>query len=406
MPNPRSYSQITRHGPLPSVTRIAFAPPHPLRAIVPRHHPRHRRRSAGQAVQGARCSSLTRRPACRATLETDAEGRYEASNLRPGTYRVEVVTTNFKKFERTGVLVRAAGTALVDVTLELGGVNETVTVSAEARQQHHAREPGDRPRPRRAAAPRPAAQQPRHPVVPAPQPERGRRRRRHPVPGRQDLRRVVHPGRTGVDQRHLRHHRQLRAWPRRDLGDHGALELLQRRVRRPGGRRRDDQARRQQLPRHQLLRLQQRQPERADLQPDARGRRARRSPLRHARAPVGRKHRRPARSAARCSSIANYEGSNNKAIFGGWPGDRSDGGDAERRLPRHRDHPARPADRAALPGSGDSSRPHRSRSAGDHGLLLSAAQSGNDRERVWRLPAVRARDARTRSAATSESTTS
>ena len=31
------------------------------------------------------------------------------------------------------MLVRAAGTALVDVTLELGGVNETVTVSAEAR---------------------------------------------------------------------------------------------------------------------------------------------------------------------------------------------------------------------------------------------------------------------------------
>ena len=33
----------------------------------------------------------------------------------------------------------------------------------------------------------------------------------------------------------------------------------------------------------------------------------------------------------------NYEGSNNKSIFGGWTSDRSDGGDAERRLPRHRD---------------------------------------------------------------------
>src|SRR5262249_44125284 len=59
------------------------------------------------------------------TLETDAQGRYEAANIKPGTYRVEVVTTNFKKYERPGVLVRAAATALVDATLELGSVNET-----------------------------------------------------------------------------------------------------------------------------------------------------------------------------------------------------------------------------------------------------------------------------------------
>jgi hypothetical protein len=42
-----------------------------------------------------------------------------------------VITPNFK-FERTGVASRAAGTALVDVTLELGSLNETVTVSADA----------------------------------------------------------------------------------------------------------------------------------------------------------------------------------------------------------------------------------------------------------------------------------
>src|SRR3954453_3800805 len=64
-------------------------------------------------------------------LETDDNGRYEAANLQPGTYRVEVVTTNFKKFERPGVLVRASGNALVDVTLEIGNMSETVTVSAE-----------------------------------------------------------------------------------------------------------------------------------------------------------------------------------------------------------------------------------------------------------------------------------
>ena len=85
----------------------------------------------GAAVAGAAVLIVDEATGAPRTLETDAQGRYEATNLKPGTYRVEVVTTNFKKFERPGVLVRAAATALVDVTLEVGSVNETVTVSAE-----------------------------------------------------------------------------------------------------------------------------------------------------------------------------------------------------------------------------------------------------------------------------------
>src|SRR5262249_1833133 len=49
-----------------------------------------------------------------------------------GTYRIEVLTDNFKKYERTGVLLRATGTALVDAKLDLGARSETVTVSGEA----------------------------------------------------------------------------------------------------------------------------------------------------------------------------------------------------------------------------------------------------------------------------------
>jgi hypothetical protein len=86
----------------------------------------------GQLVSGATVLIIDEGTGTSRTLDTDAEGRYEATNLRPGSYRVEVVTPNFKKFERTGVLVRAAGTALVDVTLELGNVTETVTVAADA----------------------------------------------------------------------------------------------------------------------------------------------------------------------------------------------------------------------------------------------------------------------------------
>ena len=85
----------------------------------------------GQVVPGAAVVITDEATGVPRTLETDGQGRYEAPDVRPGTYRVEVITQNFKKFERTGVVLRAAGTALVDVTLELGSLNETVTVSAD-----------------------------------------------------------------------------------------------------------------------------------------------------------------------------------------------------------------------------------------------------------------------------------
>src|SRR5512136_1002482 len=67
------------------------------------------------------------------TAATDAEGRFEALNLRPGTYRVEITAANFKKFEATHVVLRAAGVARVDAKLEVGAISESLTVSAEAR---------------------------------------------------------------------------------------------------------------------------------------------------------------------------------------------------------------------------------------------------------------------------------
>jgi hypothetical protein len=85
----------------------------------------------GAAVSGAPVLVVDESTGVPRPVDTDAEGRFEATNLRPGTYRIEVVTPNFKKYEQTGVVVRAAGTARVDVKLELGALTESVTVSAE-----------------------------------------------------------------------------------------------------------------------------------------------------------------------------------------------------------------------------------------------------------------------------------
>ena len=86
----------------------------------------------GGAVPGATILIVDEATGVPRPTTTDPEGRYEATNLRPGSYRVEVVTTSFKKAERTGVVLKASAVALVDVKLELGPLSETVTVSAEA----------------------------------------------------------------------------------------------------------------------------------------------------------------------------------------------------------------------------------------------------------------------------------
>jgi len=85
----------------------------------------------GAAVAGAAVLVVDENTGVPRAVETDARGRFEAANLRPGIYRVEVETANFKKFERTGIVLRATGTALVNARLELGAVTETVTVTAE-----------------------------------------------------------------------------------------------------------------------------------------------------------------------------------------------------------------------------------------------------------------------------------
>jgi outer membrane receptor protein involved in Fe transport len=86
----------------------------------------------GAVVRGASVLITDEATGVPRTVDTDAEGRYEAANLRPGSYRVEVITSNFKKFEQPGVVVRTSGVARVDVKLELGQMTETVTVSGEA----------------------------------------------------------------------------------------------------------------------------------------------------------------------------------------------------------------------------------------------------------------------------------
>ena len=63
---------------------------------------------------------------------TNESGLYRAPLLSLGTYRVAAELQGFKKFEQTGITLRAGQTAVIDVQLGVGAVSETITVTADA----------------------------------------------------------------------------------------------------------------------------------------------------------------------------------------------------------------------------------------------------------------------------------
>lgn len=65
------------------------------------------------------------------TVSTDT-GNYTLVQLPVGPYQITVTVAGFKKFVRSGITVPAAQVLRVDIPLEVGSENESVTVSAEA----------------------------------------------------------------------------------------------------------------------------------------------------------------------------------------------------------------------------------------------------------------------------------
>jgi hypothetical protein len=67
----------------------------------------------------------------REVLSND-QGLYVVALLPPGQYQIGVNKVGFKPLNRTGIVLETGVTSTVDLQLEVGGVNETVTVEAAA----------------------------------------------------------------------------------------------------------------------------------------------------------------------------------------------------------------------------------------------------------------------------------
>ena len=88
---------------------------------------------SGKAVAGAKITVTSQATGTPRTASANESGAFSVVALEPGVYSVQIEHPGFKSFDRTGVVVGAnERIALGEVVLQVGAVNETVTVAAEA----------------------------------------------------------------------------------------------------------------------------------------------------------------------------------------------------------------------------------------------------------------------------------
>lgn len=88
--------------------------------------------STGAALPGVTVTITNTDTGAQRVVVAGSVGEYRAPLLPLGSYAVVAELQGFKKFEQRGVSLSAGQTAVINVTLSVGSVSETVTVSGES----------------------------------------------------------------------------------------------------------------------------------------------------------------------------------------------------------------------------------------------------------------------------------
>src|SRR5262245_23020184 len=84
------------------------------------------------AVAGATVTLRNPRTNEAVSAPTNADGVYNIPFLQPGSYNITVEAAGFKKYVRDNQELQVGQTASIDVALEIGAANETVTIDRKS----------------------------------------------------------------------------------------------------------------------------------------------------------------------------------------------------------------------------------------------------------------------------------
>src|SRR4029434_2813228 len=88
--------------------------------------------SSGGILPGATVVAIQTETGARRETVTDEMGAYALTNLPIGPYRLEVTLSGFRTYPQTGIVLTVNANPVVPVQLQLGSLEETVTVEAAA----------------------------------------------------------------------------------------------------------------------------------------------------------------------------------------------------------------------------------------------------------------------------------
>src|SRR5688500_18645265 len=88
--------------------------------------------SSGAVLPGVTVIAIQPQTGFRREAVTDDTGAYALLNLPTGPYRIEATLAGFRTFSQTGVVLQVGSNPVIPVKMELGSLEETVSVEAAA----------------------------------------------------------------------------------------------------------------------------------------------------------------------------------------------------------------------------------------------------------------------------------
>jgi hypothetical protein len=88
--------------------------------------------SSGAVLPGVTVVAIQTDTGFRREAVTDERGSYALLNLPLGPYRLEATLSGFRVYAQTGIVLQVNSNPVIPVTLQLGSVQETVSVEAAA----------------------------------------------------------------------------------------------------------------------------------------------------------------------------------------------------------------------------------------------------------------------------------
>jgi len=88
--------------------------------------------SSGGVLPGVSVTATQTDTGLKREATTEADGSFSLLNLPPGSYRLEAMLQGFRSFQQTGITLQVGASPVINVSLAVGAVAETITVQANA----------------------------------------------------------------------------------------------------------------------------------------------------------------------------------------------------------------------------------------------------------------------------------